>query len=400
MNKTTLLVAAAVSTAMAGPAFARDTISIVGSSTVYPFATVVAERFGKTTDFATPKIESTGSGGGIKLFCGGIGVDTPDITNASRRMKTSEYEMCQENGVTDVTEVLIGYDGIAVANSVEAEQLSLTREQLYLALAKEVPNPDGGEEMIANPYRMWSDIGPDLPETGIEVLGPPPTSGTRDAFVELVMEEGCSGFELIEGMEDDAKDAACQTMREDGVYVEAGENDNLIVQKLEANADALGIFGFSFLDQNSDKVQSSMIDGEEATFETISDGSYPVSRPLYFYVKGQHVGTVPGIEAYVTEFTSDGGLGRGRLPRREGHDPARRGEARRDRRGRPRHGEPAAQLSHLVRRLTVSTRRPAFERGVVVSGILAPGRTAPPCAAPAPAASAPLAIEPRCPRPR
>ena len=308
MNKRTLLVVA-MSTAMASPAFARDTISIVGSSTVYPFATVVAERFGRTTDFSTPKIESTGSGGGIKLFCGGIGVDTPDITNASRRMETSEYEMCQENGVTDITEVLIGYDGIAVANSVEAEQFELTTEELYLALAKEVPNPDGSEEMVPNPYGNWSDINDGLPDTAIEVLGPPPTSGTRDAFVELVMEEGCGAYEFIESMEDDAKDAACQTMREDGVYVEAGENDNLIVQKLEANPDALGIFGFSFLDQNSDKVQSSMIDGEEATFEAISDGSYPISRPLYFYVKGQHVGTVPGIEEYVAEFTSEGAWG-------------------------------------------------------------------------------------------
>ena len=309
MKKTTLLLVTAAATAVAGPAAARDSISVVGSSTVYPFATVVAERFGKTTDFATPKIESTGSGGGIKLFCGGIGVDTPDIANASRRMKTSEYEQCQENGVTDVTEVLIGYDGIAVANSVEAEQLSLSREDLYLALAKEVPDPDGGESLVANPYRNWSEVNPDLPATRIEVLGPPPTSGTRDAFVELVMEEGCSGFELIESLEEDAKDAACQAMREDGAYVEAGENDNLIVQKLEANQDAVGIFGFSFLDQNSDKVQSSRIDGEEATFETIADGAYPVSRPLYFYVKAQHVGTVPGIEEYVAEFTSDGAWG-------------------------------------------------------------------------------------------
>ena len=309
MNRTTLLVAAAVSSAIAAPALARDTISVVGSSTVYPFATVVAERFGKTTDFATPKIESTGSGGGIKLFCGGIGVGTPDITNASRRMKTSEYEQCQENGVTDVTEVLIGYDGIAVANSVEAEQLELATAELYLALAKSVPSPDGSEEMVPNPYANWSDINPDLPDTAIEVLGPPPTSGTRDAFVELVMEEGCATFPFIEGMEEGAKDAACQAMREDGVYVEAGENDNLIVQKLEANPDALGIFGFSFLDQNSDKVQSSKIDGQEATFDSISDGSYAVSRSLYFYVKGQHVGTVPGIEEYVAEFTSEGAWG-------------------------------------------------------------------------------------------
>ena len=305
MNKTTLLIGTALASAtLAGPAAARDGISVVGSSTVYPFATVVAERFGKTTDFATPKIESTGSGGGIKLFCGGLGVDTPDIANASRRMKTSEFEDCQANGVTDITEVLIGYDGIAVANSVDAEQLELTTRDLYLALAKDVPNPDG-DGIVANPYTNWSDVNPDLPDTRIEVLGPPPTSGTRDAFVELVMEAGCEEFEAIEALEGDAKDAACQAMREDGAYVEAGENDNLIVQKLEANADAVGIFGFSFLDQNSDKVQSSKIDGEAATFDAIADGAYPVSRPLYFYVKAQHIGTVPGIEEYVAEFTSE-----------------------------------------------------------------------------------------------
>ena len=305
MKKTFLLAATAVAVAtIAAPAAARDGISVVGSSTVYPFATVVAERFGKTTDFATPKIESTGSGGGIKLFCSGIGVDTPDIANSSRRMKASEFEQCRANGVTDVTEVLIGYDGIAVANSVNTDQLELSREDLFLALANEVPNPDG-DGLVTNPNRTWADVNPDLPATRIEVLGPPPTSGTRDAFVELVMEEGCSAFEVIEAMDDDAKKAVCHTMREDGAYVEAGENDNLIVQKLEANPDAVGIFGFSFLDQNSDKVQSSKIDGEEATFDTIADGAYPVSRPLYFYVKAQHVGTVPGIAEYVAEFTSD-----------------------------------------------------------------------------------------------
>ena len=331
MKKTTLLLVTATAAAVAGPAAARDSISVVGSSTVYPFATVVAERFGKTTDFATPKIESTGSGGGIKLFCSGIGVDTPDIANASRRMKTSEYEQCQENGVTDVTEVLIGYDGIAVANSVEAEQLSLSREDLYLALAKEVPDPDGGESLVANPYRNWSDVNPDLPATRIEVLGPPPTSGTRDAFVELVMEEGCSGFELIESLEEDAKDAACQAMREDGAYVEAGENDNLIVQKLELPIQqAVGIFGFSFLDQNSDKVQSSMIDGERSNLRRrLPSGDYSISRPLYFYVKAEHVGTVPGIEEYRGRIHQRSRLRRRRLPGRQGHDSVRRRQATR-----------------------------------------------------------------------
>jgi len=311
MNRSTLLGTSLLTAGLmlpAGQAFARDAISVVGSSTVFPFATVVAERFGRTTDFATPKIESTGSGGGLKLFCSGIGVATPDITNSSRRIKASELQMCNDNGVTNVVEVLIGFDGIAVANSIETDAMELSPQTLFLALARQVPDPDG-EGLVDNPYTMWSQIEDALPATRIEVLGPPPTSGTRDAFVELVMEVGCEGFEAIEALEDEAKETACATMREDGVYVEAGENDNLIVQKIEANPDALGIFGFSFLDQNSDKVHSSMINGVEATFETISDGSYPVSRPLYFYVKGEHVGTVPGIAEYLAEFTSEGAWG-------------------------------------------------------------------------------------------
>jgi len=295
-----------------GSAMARDSISIVGSSTVYPFATVVAERFGKITDFKTPKIESTGSGGGMKLFCSGLGTDTPDITNSSRRIKKSEFDQCQNNGVTEVLEVLIGYDGIAVANSVKAEQLALTRADLFMALAKEVPDPAGGDSLVENPYKTWKEVNSELPDLAIEVIGPPPTSGTRDAFVELAMEGGCQEFEFIAAMkkaDSKAFKTVCHTVREDGVYIEAGENDNLIVQKLEANPAALGIFGFSFLDQNSDKVQSSVVEGFEADFDAIADGDYPISRPLYFYVKKQHIGTIPGIVEYLTEFTSDGSWG-------------------------------------------------------------------------------------------
>ena len=271
------------------PALARDYISIVGSSTVYPFATVVAERFGKTSGFKTAKIEATGSGGGLKLFCSGLGVDTPDITNSSRRIKMSEYQDCQANGVTDIVEVLVGFDGIAIANSVEADQMELTREELYMALAKDVPSPDGANTLVPNPYTRWNQINSALPDEAIEVLGPPPTSGTRDAFVELVMEAGCEAFDTVKALDKDAFKVACHTMREDGAYVEAGENDNLIVQKLASNPAALGIFGYSFLEQNDDMVQSSVIDGFEADFDLIADGSYPVSRPLYFYVKAQHV---------------------------------------------------------------------------------------------------------------
>lgn len=304
----TALLTAGVST----QAMARDYISVVGSSTVYPFATVVAERFGKVTDFKTPKIEATGSGGGLKLFCSGIGVDTPDITNSSRRIKQSEFEMCQENGVTDIIEVLIGYDGIAIANSVNAEQLDMSTQDLFNALAKQVPNPDGSQTLIDNPYKTWADINPDLPAIRIEVMGPPPTSGTRDAFVELAMEGGCSTFDFIKAMKESDSSkfkSVCHNMREDGAFVEAGENDNLIVQKLEANPDAVGIFGFSFLEQNDDKVQSSVIDGFEADFDSIADGDYAISRPLYFYVKAQHAGTVPGIEEYLAEFTSEAAWG-------------------------------------------------------------------------------------------
>lgn len=296
----------------AGAASARDYISIVGSSTVYPFAAVVAERFGKVTDFKTPKIESTGSGGGLKLFCAGVGVEHPDITNASRRIKSSEVALCDGNGVKEIVEVKIGYDGIAVANSAGVEGYSLSRKELFLALAKDVPNPDGSETLVPNPNKTWKDVDSALPAKRIEVLGPPPTSGTRDAFVELAMEGGCEQFGWIKAIKKQDKKkykSICHTVREDGAYIDAGENDNLIVQKLDANPTALGIFGFSFLDQNSDKVQGALVDGVSPTFDTIADGSYPLSRPLFFYVKKAHVGVIPGIEEYLGEFTGDGATG-------------------------------------------------------------------------------------------
>ena len=302
------LAAAATLASATAVAASRDSISIVGSSTVYPFATVVAERFGKSTKFKTPKIESTGSGGGMKLFCAGLGSEHPDITNASRRMKAKEFEMCKANGVTDIVEVLIGYDGIVLANSNKSKPMKLSRKEIFLALAKDVPNPDGTETLIANPYKTWKDVNPALPNVKIEVLGPPPSSGTRDAFVELAMEGGAKKFPWIKAMKKvnkKAYKALAHTVREDGHYIEAGENDNLIVQKLNANPNALGIFGFSFLDQNSDKVQGSIIEGNAPTFETIADKSYPVSRPLYFYVKKAHVGVIPGIKEYLAEFTSE-----------------------------------------------------------------------------------------------
>ncbi|MEO0392653.1 MAG: PstS family phosphate ABC transporter substrate-binding protein [Pseudomonadota bacterium] len=306
MNKALVFTAAlavvgSLSFSTDGHAQSRDRISIVGSSTVFPFSTAVAENFGRITSFPTPKVESTGSGGGLKLFCAGVGTQHPDITNASRAIKQSEVTRCADNGVTDITEIKIGFDGIVLANSKATARSQFTREQIFLALAAEVPQ---NGKLVANPYQRWSDIDPALPNKEIEVLGPPPTSGTRDAFVELVMEEACEAFPEYAGNDD-----ACAAVREDGVYVEAGENDNLIVQKLSANNDAYGIFGFSFLDQNADKLQGSVVDGTEPTFDNIAEGQYPVSRSLYFYVKNAHVGVIPGMEEYLAEFTSERAMG-------------------------------------------------------------------------------------------
>ena len=345
-----LAIAVATSTFGTANAAGRDVINIVGSSTVYPFATVVAERFGRSTSFKTPKIESTGSGGGLKLFCKGLGAETPDITNASRRIKKSEYDKCQNNGVTDIIEVLVGYDGIAVANSKKSQQLELSRKDLYMALAKMVPGKDG--KLIPNPNKTWKDVNASLPAVKIEVLGPPPTSGTRDAFAELALGGGAKKFDDLKklrkmkadqkadimammdklgldksvyadlekkkGKAPKGKDifkVVAYSVREDGAYIEAGENDNLIVQKLVANPSALGVFGFSFLEENGDKVQGSLVDGVAPSFDSIASGDYPVSRPLYFYMKKAHVGKIPGIQEYAMEFTSKKAMGEdGYLP--------------------------------------------------------------------------------------
>lgn len=303
-----LAFAAATTVVMAGAAQARDQIRIVGSSTVFPFSTTVAEQFGKTTGFKTPVVESTGSGGGLKLFCSGIGVQHPDITNASRRIKQSEVALCAKNGVEKITEVKIGFDGIVLANAKSVPQMKITLQQLFLALAKDVPANADGSELQPNPYKMWSEIDPSLPARKIEVLGPPPTSGTRDAFVELAMEGGCKAYPGINAMKKADRNkykAVCHGIREDGGFIEAGENDVLIIQKLVANTNAYGIFGFSFLDLNADKIQGSVINGTEPAFDAIASGKYPVSRSMYFYVKNAHVGVVPGIKEFVSEFTAE-----------------------------------------------------------------------------------------------
>lgn len=292
-----------------GNAFAqsRDYISIVGSSTVYPFATVVAERFGKAGGGATPKVESTGTGGGMMLFCAGVGTGHPDIVNASRQMKRAEFEQCKKNGVTDIIEVQVGFDGIVLAASSKSVPMALTTRDIYHALAKGIP-AKFGPKLVPNPYKTWKDVNPALPDVKIEVIGPPPTSGTRDAFAELAMESGCSTYEWIKDIKktDEARyKSICHELREDGHYIEAGENDNLIIQKLDANPSALGVFGYSFLDQNADKVKPSIIGGVVPTFDAIANKTYPVSRPLYFYVKKAHIGVVPNIEGYLAEFTSE-----------------------------------------------------------------------------------------------
>lgn len=283
---------------------AREQLRIVGSSTVYPFATVVAEEFGTKNDFRTPIVESTGTGGGMKLFCSGTGEEFPDITNASRKIKESETALCKANGVNDIIEIKIGFDGIVLANSAEADHYKLTKQQIFMALAKRVPK-DG--KLVENFYKSWKDIDSSLPDKEIEVYGPPPTSGTRDAFVEIVMEPTCMEMPEFakEFPDEELRRKSCHEIREDGIFIESGENDNLIVQKLKNNHDALGIFGFSFLDQNRDTIQGSFVDGAEPTFDNIHDGKYSVSRSLYMYAKGEHVGRISGIKEFLTELTSE-----------------------------------------------------------------------------------------------
>jgi phosphate transport system substrate-binding protein len=305
-----VLLAVSALALFAGPALARDQIRIVGSSTVYPFTTTVAENFGKTSGMKTPVVESTGTGGGMKLFCASAGDDTPDMTNASRRIKKSEFEDCAKNGVTDIVEIKVGFDGLSIAASKDAPDMKLTKQQIFLALAKQVPDKDG--KLVDNPNKMWSDIDASLPKEKIEVLGPPPTSGTRDSFMELGMEPGAAKFKSLEDLKKaDAKayDAVWKSIREDGAFVEAGENDNLIVQKLQANPKALGIFGYSFLEENAKTIKGTEIEGVLPSYDSISSGDYKMSRPLYIYVKKQHVGQVPGMAEFVAEYVSPNALG-------------------------------------------------------------------------------------------
>jgi phosphate transport system substrate-binding protein len=276
---------------------ARDQIAVVGSSTVYPFTTTVAEQFGRTGKFKTPKVESTGTGGGIKLFCNGVGPQFPDVANASRAMKKGEFDTCVKNGVSEIIEIKIGFDGLTIADAKSGAISSLTKEQVWKALAKQIPDASG--KLINNPNKTWKDVDASLPAIKIEVLGPPPTSGTRDSFHELFMEEGCP-FE---------NKKQCHAIREDGAYIEAGENDNLIVQKLVANKNALGIFGYSFLEENADRVKALKINGIAPNFETISSAKYTAARPLFIYVKKAHIGVIPGLKEFAEEYVSNKAIG-------------------------------------------------------------------------------------------
>jgi phosphate transport system substrate-binding protein len=282
-----------------GSSGSRDTIRVVGSSTVYPFSTAVAEQFRrKNPTFKAPIVESTGTGGGMKLFCSGVGAQFPDIENASRRIKKSEVEDCAKNGVKDIVEIQIGIDGIALAESNEGPAMKLTPADLYKALAKK---PFGKDQTA----KTWKDVNPALPAIAISVYGPPPTSGTRDAFGELIMEKGCNSDPAMKALKESNEDeykSFCTGIREDGAYVETGENDNLIVQKLSANPQAVGIFGYSFLEENQNRIRGIALNGVAPTYDAIASFEYPGARPLYIYVKAAHINVIPGLKEFVAEF--------------------------------------------------------------------------------------------------
>jgi phosphate transport system substrate-binding protein len=305
MSVKTLLAAASLGALMTLPtgAQARDRLQITGSSTVFPFTTAVAEKFGQKFGKA-PIVESTGTGGGMQIFCSGVGANTPDVTNASRRMKTSEFDLCKKNGVSPV-EVKIGYDGIAFAQSKKNKEISVTTEQMYLALAAEVPGPDG--KLVKNPYQNWSEIDPRLPVRKISVLGPPPTSGTRDSFNELAIDAGCKSAQKRLNITIDSK--ACMKIREDGAWIDAGENDMLIVQKLDQDVSLFGVFGFSFLEENRNKLIGSDVNGVDDSVSNIQSGKYPLARSMYIYAKKEHIGVIPGLKEFLTEYTSEAAFG-------------------------------------------------------------------------------------------
>ena len=286
---------------------ARDSLSLAGSSTVLPFARIIAEQLGKNPNFKTPVVESGGSSVGKKGVCDGVGTKFIDIGNASSRMKTKELAYCEKNGVK-LTEIKVGYDGIVVANSKKGIPLNISKADLGKALTAEIPV---NGKWVKNPYKKWSDINPALPDIAIRVYGPPTTSGTRASYAEMVNQKGyCAKDKEAKAASvarGDKKGKKCRAMRTDGVFIEAGEQDNLIVQKLNEDTSAYGIFGFSYLDQNSDTLQGAVISKTAPTFENIAGNNYSVSRALYYYVKHQHIGVVPGMKEYMAEWTKHWG---------------------------------------------------------------------------------------------
>ena len=306
--KKLIIAAVALSFAITPALASRDVIRIVGSSTVYPFTTTVAEQFAKKNGSKAPIVEATGTGGGVKMFCEGNGEDTPDAVNASREMKPEEVELCKKNGVENIEKITIGIDAIVLAMSKEHPGMKLSTNDIYRALAKYVVINGSFTE---NTAKTWNEIRPDLPSDKIEVLGPPPTSGTRDSFVELVMEHECKAEikknNIIVSADDEK--VFCKSVREDGAYVEAGENDNLIVQKLQANPQALGIFGYSFLEENLNSIQGVVINDVAPEYDAIAAGDYPISRKLYVYFKGDHFDYIPNLKEFMEEYMSDGAIG-------------------------------------------------------------------------------------------
>ncbi|MBI1275071.1 phosphate ABC transporter substrate-binding protein [bacterium] len=296
-----------VVTCLASPALARDYVRMAGSSTVFPFAAMASEEFSRITRYKNPIVESTGTGGGFKFFCEGIGQDYPDFANASRPITEGERENCKKHGVNRIIELPLGYDGIVLANKRGAAHYNLSQKQMFLALAAKVPV---NGKLVNNPYRRWKEVDASLPDAPIEVYGPSTTSGTRDAFVELVMHKGCEEFSEFEKEYPDKKNrkAACGMIREDEAYLVTGENDNLIIQKLNANPDGLGIFGYSFLEENQGFVQGSRINGVEPSAETIASGQYAMSRIIYTYAKGEHLTLIPGMKEFMQELTSERAL--------------------------------------------------------------------------------------------
>lgn len=297
----------------------RTQIRIVGSSTVFPFTTAVAENFSRNNpEYLAPIVEATGTGGGIKLFCAGLGSRFPDVANASRRMKPAELKDCVKNGATEVVEIQVGIDGLVLAQAKNGQRFDLTLRDVYLALAAE---PFGGRQTA----RTWRDVNPALPDVRIEVIGPPPTSGTRDSFNELYMEAGCltePAMQALKKSDEDRFKTVCNKVREDGAYVEAGENDNLIVQKLASNPNAIGAFGFSFLDANLDTLRDVPVNGVQANYETISNRSYPAARAMFIYVKAQHVKAIRGLREFLDEYTSDRAWAPGGYLQRRGLVPS------------------------------------------------------------------------------